>query len=556
MKQLNIKTSTAGLFFAVASLLIFYLLSIRQQVYLPVSIFWAAVVVLLGTLVYQILGIKSSSPFTKLILIEIAVTSFVFCLIFQIPNYGLYGQDSYGDLYFAKGILFNGHIAVTSQYYSSYSTFPILHIFSAMISMITAIDLFSVAKWFPSFLSAGFVFILYLLIRRILKDQKIALLSVLVYVCLENHILWGALFVRETYALVLAVMCIYLYFTAIHSSHPRTYCALSILCLIITVFTHHLTSFLLMLFFLIHLLVTKALNFPFLRKVYFRDYIKGEKVTLTFLLIAVVAILSYWTFIVTYPLETLISFGRDVFEIGKYGVGSYAVTNSLSASSITTTRGNIIFYGFYFFYLIFCTILLYNIFSRREVHRTEIYSFTLFSLLSLFIGFVSLYLIPAYAFPDRYLNYGCLFGFPPLISAILITKYKYLRRIGVFLLVAFILFNIYTLPPSLWSPRSGETSATIVEAYAPSMEDYALATALNFSTGTILAPDDNLMSIFDVQNNLGTFYSSSNINLTNFDWIIVQNEPNSTTLTMLSNSTEYNKIYDSNSLSVYKQQCK
>jgi hypothetical protein len=553
MKQLNIKKSTAGLFSAVASLFIIYLLSIRQQVYLPVSIFWVAVVVLIGTLIYQILGIKSSSPFTKLILIEIAVTSFIFCLIFQIPNYGLYGQDPYGDLSFAKDILFNGHIAVTSQYYIDYSNFPILHIFSAIISMITAVDLFSVAKWFPSFLSAGLVFILYLLISRILKDKKIALLSVLVYVCLENHILWGSLFVRETYALVLAVMCIYLYFTSMHSSHPRTYCALSILCLIITVFTHHLTSFLLMLFFLIHLLVTKVINFSFLRKVNFGDYVKGEKVTLTFLLIAVVAILSYWTFIVTYPLETLISFGRDLFETGKYGVGSYAGANSLSASSITTIRGNITFYGFYFFNLIFCIILLFNIMPRRKYRRVETISFTLFLLFCLFMGFVSLYLLPAYAFPDRYLTYGWLFGIPPLISAILITKYKYLRKIGVLLVIAFILFNIYIIPPSLWSPRSQETSLATVEIYAPSLEDYALARALNFSTGTILAPDNDLMAIYDMQNNLGTFYSSFNGNRTNFNWIVVQKEANTTTLTMLSNSTDYNKIYDSNSLSVYGQ---
>lgn len=565
MKHLNTKVSTVGIFFAATALLVFYLLSIRWLIYLSVTLFWVAVALMLGTITYQSLKIKLSPSYAKVVLLEIAVTCFVFHLICQIPYYGLRGSDAYGDMASARGILSSGFVMGVPQYITEYSYFPMIHVFGAMLSLITGIDLFSVVKWFPSFLDVALIPLLYLLVRSIFKEEKIALLSALLFACLQNHILLSSLFIRQTYALVLAVCCIYLYFSAKHSPHLATNYALSIMCLIGTVFAHHLTSFMLLIFLLIHVLVTKASKVPFLRRVYFGKTITGEKVTITFSLIAFVAPLAYWTYVVMSPLYTLVTFVRSVFTPSQWGVHTYAEIAGISGASIQTIRGYITFYGFYFFLFIFGLILLYGLLPRRareaKKHRVETYSFTLFLFLCGLVGFLSLYIVAPAAYPDRFLMFGWLFGFAPLVIAILKGKHKWLKRVGVFLLIAFMLFNIYMINPYDYNPRAEGVPVVT------SKEDYALANTFNFSSGKIFGFQTPLMAIYDVHNNLGTIFTLSEVNLTKFDWIIINKKeldlekkyfPGAETIVALERlategSADFNKIYESDNLLVFQK---
>ena len=564
MTYLNSKASTVGIFFAATALLVLYLLSIRWHIYLSVTLFWVAIVLMLSTIIYQSLKIELSSSYAKVVLLEIAVTCLVFHLIYQIPYYGLRGYDAYVDMASAKGILSSGFVMGDPQYISPTSYFPMIHVFGAMLSLITSINLFSVVKWFPSLLDVALIPLLYLLVRSIFKEEKIALLSALLFACLEHHILFSSLFVKETIALVLAVCCVYLYLSAKHSSHHAANYALSIVCLIGTVFAHHLTSFMLLIFVLIHLLVTKTSEVPFLRRTYFGGKIMGEKVTTTFLSIAFVALFAYWIFVVISPLYTLAAFVRDLFAPGQWGVRTYAEMVGVSAVSIQTIRGYIIFYGFYFFHLIFGLILLYKLLPWTKNRRVETYSFTLFLFLCGLIGFLSLYVIAATPFPDRFLMFGWLFGFAPLVVTILKGKYKWPRRVGIFLLVAFMLFNIYMISPKNYDPRAEGVPLVTSE------EDYALANTFDFSSGKICGPQNVLMAIYDVHNNLGTVFTlSREVDLTKFDWVIIQKktmelekryyqEPRTETIAALERlategSADFSKIYESNSLLVFKR---
>ena len=556
--------SVIGIFFAATALLVLYLLSVRLHIYLSVTLFWAAVSLMLGTIVYQSLRIELSPSYAKVVLLEIAVICFVFHLIYQIPYYGLVGTDVYGDMASAKGILFSGFVMGDPQYTSNLSYFPMIHIFGAMLSLITNIDLFYVVKWFPSLLDVALILVLYLLVRSAFKEEKIALLSALLFACLEHHILFSSLFVRQTYALVLAICCVYLYFSAKHFPSPVTSYALSIVCLIGTVFAHHLTSFMLLIFISIHLLVTKVSKVPSIRRAFFGANIMGEKATTTFLLIAVVALFAYWINVVMSPLYTLGRFVRDVFTPRRWGVGTYAEMIGISPASIGTIRRFIIVYGFYIFYLIFYLILLYRLLPRAKKHRLETYSFTLFLFLSGLTGFLLLHFVAPGAFPDRFLMLGWLFGFAPLVVAILKCKYKWPKRVGVFLLVAFMLFNIYIIDPTAWDARAEGVPV------ATSEEEYALANTFDFSSGEIIGSRGIVMAIYDVHNNFGTisWTSVSKVDLTEFDWIIIQKkalelekkyyqEPRTETIAVLrrlatEGSPDFNKIYESNSLLAFK----
>jgi hypothetical protein len=192
----------------------------------------------------------------------------------------------------------------------------------------------------------------------------------------------------------------------------------------------------------------------------------------------------------------------------------------------------------------------------------ETYSFTVFLFLCGFIGFMNLYFIEAAVFPDRFLMYGWLFGFAPLVAAILNGKHKWLRKIGVFLLVASLLFNIYMIDPTAWDAKAEERGSTEV-----SVQDYALANTFNFSSGTILGDSNALLAIYDVHNNLGSFLSFTGTNLTWTNWVIISKidmklqikyygESSNETITAIehfgSEGSDYNRIYESNNLIAFK----
>lgn len=562
MKYLNSKIIIFCVFFAATALLIFYLLSIRLHIYLSVILFWMAITLMLGITTYQSFNIESARAkfpsYTNVVLLEIIVTCFVFHLIYQIPFYGLRGADAYEDLAAAKGILSSGFVMGDPQYIIKKSFYPIIHIFGVLLSLITSIELFSVTKWFPSLVDIALILLLYLLVRSIFKEDKIALLSVLLFTCLQHHILFSSLFIRETIALVLAVCSIYLYFSAKHFPHPHANYALCIVCLIETVFAHHLTSFMLLIFILIHFLLTNASVVPSFQRAL---RLRGEKITTVFLSIALIATFAYWTLVTKHPINILATTVRNLLRTNQWGMGTYSEITGIGAASIQTIRGYIMFYGFFSFHFIFGLILLSELLTRVKKRRVETYSFTLFLFFNGLMGLLYLYVIATWASPDRFLMFGWLFGFPPLVVAILKVKYKWPKRIGVSLLVAFMFFNIYMIEPPAWDARAEEVPT------ATSEENYALATTFNFSNGKIFGSQNSLMAIYDVHNNLGTIFSSAEVDLTKFDWVIIERkelelekryyrEPRTETIAALERlvtgyTTNYNKIYESNSQLVF-----
>jgi hypothetical protein len=567
MKYPSGRVSSVGIFFAATVLLILYLLSIRYHISLPVAVFWVAVSLMLGTIVYQSLQLKLSSDYAKVILFEIAITCLVLHLIYQIPYYGLRGSDVYMDMASAKGILSSGFVGGGPEYTAAGTFyFPMIHILGAQLSLITNIDLFSVVKWFPALFDVALIPLLYLLIRNIFKEERVALLSTLLFALLQHHILFSSLFVRETIALVLAVCCLYLYFSARSSVHPVAYSALSIMCLVGTVCAHHLTSFVLLVFLLIHFLVGKASESPFLRRTYLGDNIAGEKTTSSFVSIAFVAVFAYWIFIVISPLHTLVTFAKEVFAPGQLGTATYGELTGIALPSIQSFRGYVLFFGFYSISLIFIIILLYGLLPRLRHRQIEALSSTLLLFLCGISGLIAIYLVPfeIIPYPDRFLMFGWLFGFAPLVAIILSGRYKWLIRAGIFLLTAFMIFNIYQIEPTAWDARAEEIPSATLE------EDYALANTFDFSTDKIATNTYSRYAIYDVQNNLGenALSISEDINLSEFDWLVIQKEalrleqkynpePRTEAIAEMRQlvkecSPDRNRIYESNNLSVFK----
>jgi hypothetical protein len=380
---------------------------------------------------------------------------------------------------------------------------------------------------------------------------------------MQHHILFSSLFIRETIAIILAVICIYFYFSARSSTKPVARVALAAICLIGTIFAHHLTSFMLIIFMIVHAIICSLFRMASNKQ---RNPISGldtKPITTTFVIFALVSLFAYWVYVASKPMYNLLMLVKEIFNISYWGIGSYADVASIGADTIHTTRGVVIFYGFYLFIVIFGLILLYQLFKRNDKLPIETYSFTTYLFLCGFAGLLQMYILRfgIGVYPDRYLMYGWLFGFAPLAGAILYSKRIIFKRSGLILLVAFMIFNIYMIEPSTWNINAENIPD------APTKEDYSLANSLNLSSGKILDNKYARYAIYDVRNNLGDNVLQAN-DLYQYNWVIVNRkaleleqkyypEPRTKALEQMidlqnENLPSFQKIYNSNNNSVYK----
>ena len=165
-------------------------------------VFWISILFMIGTVIFQIFFIKNN----LFVLFEILIFYFFLHLVFQIGFYGLRGTDSYVDFNLLKTIL-NDNNFVLGQ---DVNGWPMLHIFSSSLTFITKIDPIIVAKFLPSFISSIIVLPFYLLVYSIYKNRKIALFSCLIFGTIPQFVSFESAFVRETYALFILVLFVYL----------------------------------------------------------------------------------------------------------------------------------------------------------------------------------------------------------------------------------------------------------------------------------------------------------------------------------------------------------
>ena len=205
--------------------------------------------------------------------------------------------------------------------------------------------------------------------------------------------------------------------------------------------------------------------------------------------------------------------------------------------------------------------MLINLLKRNINHQIEIYTFTLFLFILGFTGFAVLYLLPVTgAYPDRYLAYGWLFGFAPLVLAIFNSNT--FKKIGLILLVSFLFFNIYMIEQRLWNLKADSILA------APSQEDYSFAQTFNFYNDSIATNHNISLAVFDLHNKkanpIFTQDIEKSLTLKDFDWIVVNkeelrlikkyHEERSTNIDQLINlgsKNYFNKLYESNNLQAY-----
>jgi len=544
-----------SLFLLICSILTWYLYSFSwRSVHGGDLIFWSLIIGVFVVLFFELATIDLTGWTIALLVFQVVVLNLTLHGIYQLPFQVFYGTDAHWDMDSTRWILNTGHIDYT-QGASPTSSWPILHILGATESLISGFGLFSVVKIVPFTIELSLPMIVFILFRRMtptLENRNLlSLASVVVFVTISNHIEFGSTYIRETMAVPLIAVVTYLAYRFRSESRTFEIAARTIMVIIAIelALTHHFSSFMFIVFCLILTLYERSVK------------IVPSTFRKTFLSLVVIAAFSYWAFVAYSLLRQLSEFFYGMLT-------PYAPTYSELArytpTNIATLRGYLLFYGFFIFLGLFSVVLLAK---YRDIK--EVYGSVLFLFACGFISMISLFVVLLAIFPDRLLSFGWLFGSLPLVIAVFKLRRRRIRRLAIGLVSAFVLFNIYMIPPAFYSsPQS-----ILVQ---PSYEDYSVASEVNMTDGRVLAYQNNRMAIIDVYGNNADSLLTENLNgIKNrldanpdyYDYVVVNNKLTEqihaskgseaqysfylSMLDSLETGNEYDKVLDSNNIEIF-----
>jgi hypothetical protein len=426
-----------------------------------IIIFWASTVMMLGIILYQIFYVKNN----QFVLFEIILFYFLLHLLYQINYFGLAENDSYRDFDFLKTIINSNHFVINPD--SDVSGWPMLHLFTSFITLIIKIDPLIIAKILPSFIDSIIAISIYLFVSTIYKNKKAALISCLIVGTIPKFISFESFFVRESYALYFFILFFLVLYIAKQRNDYRLL-ALSFFLIPVIVLSHHFTTLMLIIMLLIFIVFSKIISFIFKKNPNLILNIINIK---TIFIILLLAIVFYWLYFIPGIIN-------DFFKIYLESTGLKEFINYGQRIGIDTTivtlRGNVLFYGFFFFQGILSLTLLIALFLKKQKQIIENTSFTFFLYFCLGLGAISLLLLGSLIYPDRFLPFGWLFGAIPLSILIFSLKSNMIRKMIVLIVISFLIFNIYNIDPSYYTgkgPFDGRASE----------KEYAIAHTINIS---------------------------------------------------------------------------
>lgn len=455
---------------------------------LKITIFWVSIACMFGIVLYQIFYLENN----HFILFEIIIIFFLLHLVYQINYYGLIDKDAYIDFGVLKNIINNHHVIITSNNIDV-SGWPLLHLFTSFFSIILKIDPLIVAKILPSFIESIIAIPIYLFVYTLSKNKKAALLSCLLFASITQFGGFESLFVRESYALYFLIFCFYILYVAKQRDDHRLL-TLSIILIPIIVLSHHFTSFMFIILLLVFIIASKIIPILFNKKIMRFLFNKKEKPNFNkinigfFFIILLIALLLYWSYFTPFIIKNFFQIYYEAIGIKTFV--SYGQQLGIN-QTIVTLRGNIQYYGFFFFNGILSLILLIAILLKKQKYLIENVTFTIYLFFCLFLGALSLFMGSLIA-PDRFLPFGWLFGVIPLTLLLFNLKHTRLKKIIFVIIVSFIIFNIYNIDPKYYTGEAYLNGTIATE------KEYAIAETINVSSPYIgyLGVAD---AIYDVQ---------------------------------------------------------
>ncbi len=483
--KLKLDNSTSNklliLVFIWSTLLFFLNLQLNLSDVNHIILFWVSIFLMFGSVLYQIFFIENKI----FVFFEIFIIVLLLHLVHQLGFYGLNGSDPYLDYSLLKTIVNNHHFVLGQEV----DGWPMMHIFSSAIAFITKIDPFIIAKFLPSFISSIIILPFYLLILKINKNKKIALFSCLIFGTIPKFMSFEASFVRETFALFIMILFIYVVYISKKRNDNR-FTMLPFLLIAVVVFAHHLTAFLIILLLGVYIGASKVIPLIYRKDETMLRNLSGRININIIFLTTLIAVVAYWIYHAVFVLEHSLDFIDEILGL-KYVTTTYAQAINLNAP-IITLQGKVIYYGFFFFHLFFSLILLIKFIKIKNEQKIEDTSFSIFFFFCMFYAFLALYMVSSLPFPDRFLPFAWMFGIIPITGSLLILKKDIFKKILVIIIIIFMLYNVYNIDSNYYTDNASNTGTIATE------KEYNIAYRYDFPN-IYYGYDGVVAAIFDIQ---------------------------------------------------------
>ncbi len=412
--------------------------------------FWLLFFLTAGSLAARILRVRDARTARwGLFGILLLLTSMRISILLAVPR--LYGFDPFAEIRIATVILSEGWDLTGSRYefYGVTYISPILYLFAGNGILIANLPSEWIAKWIPSIYSVGSVLFLYLLAHLLTNSRRAALLTALLFANFHMYVLFHGLFIRESLAFVFFLGAIYAYIRG-HRQRDVRMVFVSLTFALVTVLTHHMTAFLLGLFFAVAGIHQIIQNRLIQRATSGRSIPRNPHLplgVLSFGILVLVSTLGYWSFLRFTPIEILAEVFRDA---SRFQPAFFHAPDTL--------RIYILLYGEVAFAALFGTLALAAVFLGPYRKARWPLSFLVWGGL---MGILSIALLQrlitwqslATTFmASRFETFGYPFlfilGFGYLIFVG--RKRPHIRKASFAVVLAFLVFGAYHIPPSLF----------------------------------------------------------------------------------------------------------
>lgn len=450
--------------FLLISLLSLYIANFREGNYFPVWIFWFCLIAIFFLIVYQIAKIeKQVSNYYIFILLQILMTAFLVRMLFISTGNALAGYDAYNELVTLSKVNNMGYWNPNEigGYGASYS---ILYIFGMIWSQIIGVNLFTTAKWMP--ISFFFVAPLFIYLIGNLKYSKTAgMLASFGFAFLYISLFFHTTLVKEMIALPLSLITIYTYYASIRKGKRIIYLLIAFLASAGCILAHHLTSFILLIFFLTFFIVDRfALSERYIKEKRARIsrylIVNKEFVLTTFVMLLFTSLFGYWIYLRYTPLE----FFALIYEkaaITKPGLG-------MSLPSIL--RYKILYCGEIIFATVFAFLSMWGGVLRRDKRNSSDVTLLLFAGL---MGIAMVLTLFGRILPGEGMGLGSRFQTFVYVGLFTLSGYtaynvlkmyrgKLKNALSVMMLIIFVAFSllsIYRIPQYLYSEHTPQLGA-------------------------------------------------------------------------------------------------
>lgn len=430
LSHFNIITFIMWQFLILCSVVLF--INSKQKYYLPWEYFLLISLAVLIILIQILFSEQLSKSEIYLILFEIFTLSSAVSasVLFLFPSF--YGNDASYHVGFIQNILNIGYVG---DYLGVYQTYPIYHLLSVAISLISGLNDLKIVQFLLTIIQVLFFIFVYMVTKK-LFNYKVALISTL-SISFATHLLQPRyMYFPNSFSTVFFIFILYLFF---YSEGKNAKVSLILVIIyFVTLFSHPLTPAIILTLFIAIFSVSKF------------SELKNIHVNLTLILLMMVSILKKWM--------TTISGRQDVFN-----QILISVKNALEVDDLTSV-GSVTLSSMYSFLDIILSDLGYTIlillgiigafYTLRIEHvhgvsenKDKVLSLSTLTLLFIPIPYI-LTLVYPQSLPDRWFPFTEVFasmfaGVSILVFYQRLSKYK-LHYIAVLIMVIAIFFMITT----------------------------------------------------------------------------------------------------------------